>query len=197
VCFIGMKRAIKVILPALLLIVSIFGMTVNANAFTIVQTHIIDNDDAQGYSNSRMGFNTSISGSTLYYQDARTQRCVPSDYPNVYGRNRYWYFLKTPYKRSTYIYGTIYSYLYNAQFTDPCAEYLLYNPDAPSVILNSAGTINQDLAAAGWNKIGDASSKYLHTDGTISAGGVYLIPSSTYSTKYCGADAIKVELGYT
>ena len=53
-----MKRAIKVILPALLLIVSIFGMTVNANAFTIVQTHIIDNDDAQGYSNSRMGFNT-------------------------------------------------------------------------------------------------------------------------------------------
>lgn len=77
-----MKRAIKVILPVLLLIALMLGTILTANALTVVQTHIIDNDDAQGYTVERRGFDTWFQASNLYYQDARRQLCDSES--NVY-----------------------------------------------------------------------------------------------------------------
>lgn len=178
-----------------LLVALIAGTTVNAYAFTIAQTHIIDNDDAQGYSNSKVGFSKLIQGSNLYYQDARIQQCIPCE--PQFNYNEYKYYLQNFYKRYTPIYGTVSAYLYNANFTDPSARYELDSTYAPSVVQNSIlGYINQDFAAAGWNIIGTAIENYYYLDGSIGVSGVVLRPSDTNSTKYCGADAIKVELGY-
>ncbi len=58
-----------------------------------------------------------------------------------------------------------------------------------------AGYINQDFAAAGWNVIGTATT-------TPASGGVHstkmaeIEASKGHPTKNCGADAIKIELGY-
>lgn len=121
------------------------GTIVNVYAFTIEKTHIIDNDDAQGYSNEKVGFDTLIQASNLYYQDARMQAYNSTE-------NYYRYEIVPTYKRYTFIYEQVSAYLYNVNFTDPAAQY--YCLADRDYLGFSAGYINQDLAAAGWNVIG-------------------------------------------
>ena len=182
-----MKKAMKVILSVLLLIVLMIGATVNTYAFTVERTDTIDNDDAQGYDNSRSGFDTLLKASTLYYQDARTQVCN-SDW------NYYRYHLSKGYSRYTPIYGKVSAYLYNVKFTDPEAYYTISS--VTSVCDPPAGYINQDLAAAGWNEIGTAENNIQHATKKYVTLYATVQASQNHSTKTCGADAIKVELGY-
>lgn len=184
-CLIRMKRAIKVILPVLLLIALMLGTILTANALTVVQTHIIDNDDAQGYTVERRGFDTWFQASNLYYQDARRQLCDSES--NVY---RYMF---PAYTRNTAIYGKTSAYLYDVSFTDPEACYYLNNYADGAYL--TTGYINQDLAAPGWNVIGTRSTTAAG-NGLHRTQSIMLVAGKNHPTKYCGADAIKIELSY-
>lgn len=183
-----MRRLLKTVFPLALLVLLLTGLSLNAFALTtVVTTHIIDNDDAQGYSNARFGFDTWFQASTLYYQDARKQVCYSEDS----GYEYCYYF--PDYTSNGYIHAQVSAYLYNINFTDPSATYEINS--SSSIDYFVAGCINQDLAAPGWNVVGEAIAK-------VASGGLYYTntlgvrPSLTNPTKYCGADAIKIELGY-
>lgn len=181
------KKIRHIVVPMLILVMLIIGMTLSVQAFTIAQTDTIDNDDAQGYSNDREGFNEKFTGSNLFYQDARIQECTESYY--YYGYN-----LKTAYTRHTDIYGTVSAFLYHKRFTDPEANYLIGT--CSSSMYCSAGYINQNLAPAGWNEIGTAVNSLLFAPDIRSTDDVRVQPSGNHPGFYCGADAIKIELGY-
>ncbi len=161
------------------------GCITSVNAYTVHSTHIIDNDDAQGYSNSRYGFDTKINASTLYYQDARTQRCNSS---SVYSWNYGWHSRYTPF------YVTVNAFLYHASFTDPRAAY--YFTDGTSSIVNLVGYINQNTAPAGWSSIGTKATGIVSPEGKYYTNQVELVPSSNGASYTCGADAVKVVLQY-
>ncbi len=107
----------KIALPMLLLAVLVVNPSMNAYAFTVEETHIIDNDDEQGYANDRLHFDTWFQASNLYYQDARRQACN--------SENNYYDYLFDNYTRYTTIFGRISAYLYDISFTDPAAIYYI------------------------------------------------------------------------
>ncbi len=180
------RKLLKVILPISLVAAMMVGASLNVGAFTIAKTHIIDNDDAQGYSNDRYGFDTWFKGNTLYHQDARKQACTSGNYEYQYNFPQY--------SRYTKIYGRVSAYLYNISFTDPSACYMIM--DGKSFATAVAGYINQDLASPGWNTVGTATTGVTMPDNFQCTAFVSLVPSQSGSAKYCGADAIKIELGY-
>ena len=175
----------KYILSILLVTSLLIGGSLNLSAYTITQTHIIDNDDAQGYSNGRVGFDTVIHANYLYYGDARIQSC---NYP---GSAYYYYF--TPYGGNYKIYGQVSAYLNHSKFTDPRAAYYINDYSYSSSAF--AGYINQNLAPGGWNSVGIATATIHSADGLYSTRRVELVPSNT-SGCFCGADTIKVALGH-
>lgn len=178
-----LRRALVVLLVMALGVCA----SVSVNAFTTVHTYTIDNDDAQGYSNDREGFDTWFQSDNLYYQDARKQACDSSNYAYSYNFPTYY--------RYTTIYGKVSAYLYNPSFTDPAAWYGIN--DYLSYAFSDAGYINQDLAAAGWNVIGTATTEITLPDGYQCTNAVEVRPSTSNNTgKTCGADAIKIQLGY-
>lgn len=183
-----MKKVIAAVLPILLLFALIAGTTINAYAFQVVASHVIDNDDAQGYSNRRSGFDTRIQASNLYYQDARKQSCNSVE-------NYYEYILQDAYASRKTIQTEVSAYLYNTAFTDPQAKYVCRGTYSWSDFSLSVDYINQDLAAPGWNVIGTGQIFEGHSDGINYLTSVVLYPSSTNSTKYCGADAIMISYG--
>lgn len=180
------RKLFKTIVPIILVLSMVVGMSLSANAFTTYTTHIIDNDDAQGYSNEKYGFDNWFQASTLYYQDARKQVCNSDNNAYVYKFPKYY--------RYTTIYGQISAYLYNINFTDPSAAY--YMNDYLTYAYSGAGYINQDLAATGWNVIGTATTEIALPDGFQCTSAVEVWASQDNTTKYCGADAIKITLGY-
>lgn len=182
----------KRIILIVLVIALAMCLCTSAFAYTITTTHTIDNDDEQGYTTVRYGFDTWFQASTLYYQDARKQSCVAAESTNYSERYRYEYRF-TSYQRSTPIVAILSVYLYNTSFTDPNAYYSISTPS--SYTQCSVGYINQDLAAAGWNQF-ESVVQTLPLGGTYITDRVTLEPSTGNSAKYCGADAIKIELGY-
>lgn len=68
-------KSIEYVLSMVMVVALLAGGTMRAGAYTTYATYTIDNDDSHGYSNERYGFETKISGSTLFYQDARIQNC--------------------------------------------------------------------------------------------------------------------------
>lgn len=176
---------------AFLILVIMLTATTSALAFNIVAMHEIDNDDAQGYTTHRFGFEKMITGNTLAYGDARLQPCVKSSSDNFRDRNRYeycfWYSQERP------IVASVAAYLYNINFTDPRATYNI--DSASSYVLFTVGEINQDLAAAGWNEIGEVTGN-LPLGNKNYASAVILEPSENSPSKNCGADSIRVRLGY-
>lgn len=179
-------KFLKYVLPMVLVVALLVSGTMSASAYTTYATYTIDNDDAQGYSNDRYGFETKISGSTLFYKDARTQSC------NMNGSTYYYNF--PSYLRYTPIFATISAYLYHANFTDPRAAY--YINDYSSSASSLAGYINQNTAPAGWSQIGTADTGIRHAEGWYTTRRVELWASTRGSSYTCGADAIKVALQY-
>ena len=182
-----MKRTVKIIVLLSMVLMILCSFVINNYAYTYTVTHIIDNDDAQGYSNDRYGFNTWFQANNLYYNDARKQVCN-SHYYYKYKFTKY-------YRYSSDIYAQVSAYLYNINFTDPEANY--YINDYLTDVYAPAGYINQDLAATGWNVIGVAHTTLSIPDtGFRCTDAVEVWTSENHSTKYCGADAIRVRLGY-
>jgi hypothetical protein len=184
------KKSLSKMFAAILAATLTLCTTVSAVDFTEYKTHTIDNDDDNdegiGYHNSRSGFDTWFQNSKLFYGDARKHTCDSSFAEYVY------YF--PLYTRYTSIYGKISAYLYNTSFTDPSATYGI--GDTYTYYLAVAGTINQDLAAAGWNEIGTAQTTHYFPDTQkYTSDCVKVIPSEE-AGKNCGADAIKVVIGY-
>ena len=180
------------VLTVFMAIAMITCMAVSVSAFTTYTTHIIDNDDDNdegiGYFNERTCFDNWFRNDRLYFGEARKQDCDSSYYEYAY------YF--PVYMRYTPIFGEVSAYLYNVNFTDPAAMYGI--GDTYTYFLAVAGTINQDLAATGWNVIGTAeTTHYFPENNKYASDCVKVIPSSENNTgKTCGADAIKVKLGY-
>ena len=80
-------------------------------------------------------------------------------------------------------------------FTDPQAMYLV--SDTYSFAPSYAGSINQNLAACGWNNIGVASTYPLEPEeGIMIVRYSTLRASSTGSSYHCGADGVKLVIGY-
>jgi len=182
-----MKRIAKSLLGILLLVVMVLGLSNNANALTHTRTFIIDNDDAQGYSNNRNGFETWFQASTLYNQDARRQACDST--------NKYYNYVYPKVSSSQQMTVQISAYLYHTSFTDPA---VVYTANISSdIFFEPGGTLNQDLAAAGWNVVGDALIR-LPDDRVDSyyTSIVSIEPSGIVSGKYCGADAVKAVVTY-
>lgn len=180
-------KIFKLILPMVLITALFVGGTLNANAYTVYKTYIIDNDDAQGFSNKDYyGFDTKISGTNLYYKDARTQTCNKNG--SVY------YYDYPSYTRYTTIFVTISAYLYHKSFTDPRASYWINDYSAANSSL--AGYINQNTAPAGWNQIGTASADIRRADGLRATRRAEVWPSTNGSSYTCGADAVKVVIQY-
>ena len=185
------KKSLAKMFAAILVVMLTLCMTVNAVDFTEYKTHTIDNDDDNdeglGYSNSRSGFDTWFQNDKLFYGDARKQACDSSN-------PEYNYYFPV-YMRYTSIYGEVSAYLYNINFTDPAATYGI--GDTYTYFMAVAGTINQDLAAAGWNVVGTAQTTHYFSDTKKYATDcVTIVPSSNNAGKNCGADAIKVVIGY-
>ena len=181
------KTFLRRVLVVLLVMVLGVCASVSVNAFTTVHTYTIDNDDAQGFSNDRVGFDTWFQSTNLYYQDARKQACDSLSHSYSYNFDRY--------LRYSTIYGKVSAYLYNPSFTDPAAWYGIN--DYLSYSYSDAGYINQDLAAAGWNVIGTATTFMSSAEGYHCTNFVEVRPSTSNNTgKTCGADAIKIQLGY-
>lgn len=176
---------------AFLILVVMLTATTSALAFNIVVMHEIDNDDAQGYTTRRYGFEKMITGNTLAYGDARLQPCVKSSSDNFRDRNRYEYCFT--YSQERPIVASVAAYLYNINFTDLWAT---YNIDGTSsYAISTAGVINQDLAAAGWNEVGKVTID-LPMGNKYYASAVILEPSENSPSRNCGADSIRVRLGY-
>lgn len=179
-------KCLKFVLLLGMIMALLVGGSIGANAYTTYTTHIIDNDDAQGYSNDRYGFDTKLSARSLYYGDARLQTC------NSNGSTYYYNF--TPYGRSTKIYATVSAYLNHTKFTDPRAAYYINDYSTAGSAL--AGYINQNTAPGGWNQIGTASTGIRSASGLYATQRVELCASTQGSSYNCGADAIKVVLQY-
>ena len=138
-----MKVHKAIAIPSCVIVFLLNSASFTASA-TTTYNYYIDNDDISGnYSNSKNGFNTYITGSSLYLNDARTQASGSSS--NVYQWN-----LGNYSKFST---GTItlklYAHLNHTSFTDPRADYY-----AHSISEAQVGYLNQNLAPGGWNLIG-------------------------------------------
>lgn len=181
-----MKRIAKLMLVILL----ISGLSLSVYASTQTKTHIIDNDDAQGYTNNRIGFNTWFQSNTFYYKDARRQICS-SD-------NSFYQYIFPTISSSRPLSVQVRAYLYHPSFTDPVAVYGINS--SSSLFIKIAGTINQDLASPGWNVIGTASANISGSLGMGQLGYstwlVELRPSKNHTGKYCGADAVSVAVTY-
>lgn len=141
--------------------------------------YYIDNDDISGnYSNTRNGFNTYITGSSLYLNDARTQASGNSGYIYQWNLDDY----------SKFSTGTItlklYAHLNHTSFTDPRAEYYAY-----TIYDASVGYLNQNLAPGGWNLIGTTYITPYPSTSNACLYGAYVRPSNQngYTTAADGA----------
>lgn len=150
-------------------------MTLNSNAL------YIDNDDSKGYSNSRNGFDTYITSSAYYRNDARTQS---SGYTKQYTWN-----LDHDGKASyTGIDVSLYAYVNDSSFTDPRAKY-----SALASYQCTIGTLNQNTAARGWNYVGKVRLTPLTEVGerTVALYAVQVEPGSSYGYT-TAADGVQV-----
>lgn len=150
-------------------------MAMNSNAV------YIDNDDSQGYSNGRNGFDTYVTSSAYYRNDARTQS---SGYTKQYSWN-----LGDDRKVSyTGIDVSLYAYVNDSSFTDPRAKY-----SAVASYQYAIGTLNQNTAARGWNYVGKVRLTPLTAVGekTVALYGVVLAPGSSYGYT-TAADGVQI-----
>ena len=104
----------------------------------------VDNDDAQGNSNSRSGFNSYMSYSYCYLGDARKQACSTS---SIYQYQ--WIYGSSVNASGNSMTATLSVYLNHNDFTDPAAKYYI-NSGANSMETTLACTINQHTAPGGW-----------------------------------------------
>lgn len=166
---------------------SIFaGLTVAFSSLVAVNSVAvyIDNDDAHGYSNTRRGFDTYLSGDSHYNGDARRQ--------STGGNYEYaWWLNSASETSSSSIIVTLEAYVNHSNFTDPNATYYVNGCDT----IFEVNSINQNTADAGWNYVGRRVVKPLTSIGytRITTSAVCVIPSSNsgYNT---GADGIWVTL---
>ena len=170
-------------------ILSIFaGLTVAVSSVVAISSmadFYIDNDDAHGYSNARIGgFDTYLSGSSHYNGDARREET---------GKNAeyWWYFEGSGKTSSTSITVTLHAYVNHSTFTDPKANYCV---NACSTNFD-IGYLDQDSADAGWNYVGRRTVKPLTSIGynSVTPTGIVVQPSS-FNGYNTGADGIRVNL---
>lgn len=177
------------ILSMVMIFVMIASMCITSYAYTVAESYIIDNDDDDdenmGFYNDNEGFSW-FSAARSYNSDARI--CDIEDSPNSTGNYYMWGY--DEYFRSSRVFIELSVYLYNANFTDPSATYFTIDTGNYSEV--EIGTINQDLAATGWNVIG---TKYTSSSGSHGFSSVFVTPSDNIGES-CGADAIDVQLGY-
>ena len=179
-----MKRKSLKATIALLLTFILMNLLV-INIFAVSYT--IDNDDAQGFSNYGSANFTLYYGSNLWYGDGRLAASGSMD--TYYD---YYYPSYRATSSSQKIYGEIKAWLYDINFTDNSTSYCLR--DAVNDGFYSAGIINQDLAAPGWNNIGVAVLNG-KSSGKIQCADRVRIYSNWWGVgTNCGADAIEVIL---
>lgn len=148
------------------------------------KTYIIDNDDAQGYTNASKGFSNYLTGNTLYHSDARTQKNSST--------NGYYYQWNFPQysKTKANITARVGVYLYHDYFTDRYANYMLRRK---SQVFQAVGRIDQRYAAAGWT-YKNVTVKPIDSNGSNYVNAVVVEPGNKDSTAFTGADAVKVTL---
>lgn len=155
--------------------------TISFSSFAVEFT--IDNDDAQGYSNSRVGYNTYMEYSYLYLGDARKN--------STGNRNDYYHWIYPQLTASRYLAPTLSVYLNHNDFTDPQARYYVNvreEKDSGFSTMHLLGTINQHLAPGGWNTFQRVAISYpsnIYTDHVV----LLSYSGSGYNT---GADGIKI-----
>lgn len=164
------------------LIITILFNQISVMAAT---TYTIDNDDAQGHSNSSVGFSTYLSGTALYRGNARRQ---PSNSPSN-GMYR-WTYSKS-FNKSGNIKATLKVYLNDYSFTDPSAKY--YVNYGNHFVMKQIGIINQNTAPAGWSTVGTTTMSPIGQNQNHSLEYVELMPSGK-SGYYTGADGIIITL---
>ena len=160
---------------------------INFSALAALRVKLVDNDDAQGHSTSRIRFDTYISDSACYYGDARKQA---TGYTSYGGRWSYRYTYDTPVSGRGTIFATLTVYLNSYEFTDPGAQYYI-NESGTSMVMHLAGTVNQNTALGGWNGLPMLSLDFTDAAG-YNASRYTELEAGTSAGYYTGADAIQV-----
>lgn len=129
----GLMKNYKLILCFILTFLLFMSFSASALEYTI------DNDDAQGYSNTRYGYDTYMQYSYLYLGDARRQE---TGHELTYYR---WVY--PTYTKAGKMNVQVSVYLNHNDFTDPQASYAVHCHDG----FHQIGFLNQRTAPGGWS----------------------------------------------
>ena len=161
------RKTIKRLVSLLLAIVLLCTLVMSASA---AGTYVgVDDDDAQGHSNSSVGTWTKVYSDNLYYGEALRTSCTSSSPQKEYN----WIF-----RNSVNGYGTVgitlSVWLYHSSFTDPQASYYAKVSNLYSV---RCGQVNQNTARAGWTDFTLKQWVSFFPNNSNGVAGIRLIPS--------------------
>ena len=187
--FLMSKKRKKFILFTLVLVFAlIFAIFSDMPVFAVTAKDV-DNDDAQGNSNSWYDNNwTYLSANSCYYNDARKHA---TGEPPV--QIAYWY--RYTYQTQVAKYGTIYAnlsvWLNHNDFTDSATKYYIQSSGNSVFMLQIAGYLNQNLAPGGWSNF-NTTTISTNTPGDYIVSKYVQLAANTVTGMTTGADFIRV-----
>lgn len=179
------RKVVKRLVSLLLVVILLCTLALSASA---AGTYVgVDDDDAQGNSNSSGGTWSKVYSDNLRYGEALYTSCTT--YGNGATKFYRWIFAN-PVRGSGDMGITLSVWLYHSSFTDPAATYYAYTH---SYSLQKIGTVNQNTAPAGWT---DFDYKTIRC---LDAGGANVIQAIEMRTsqnagRSCGADWVEATI---
>lgn len=181
------KHTLKRIVSLLLAVTILNMLTISVSA---AGTYVgVDDDDAQGNSNSSLGSWSRVYSSNLKYGEGLITTCT------TYGNNGASKFYKWIFAYPVYGQGdmgiTLSVWLYHSQFNDPSAKYYVWTHSSMGQLV---GSVNQNTAPAGWTDFPYKTIKCYDAGGVNVCQGIELIPSTRGSSYTCGADWVEATI---
>lgn len=173
---------------SLVLAIALLCNAVSANA---ASKYIgVDDDDAQGNSNSSIGTWTKVRSDNLKYGEGLITPCTLT---SGGGQKEYqWLFNRIGGYGKV---GVTFSvWLYHSSFNDPAARYYAKVSNLYSVL---CGQVNQDTAPAGWTDFPKTEWASFYPNNSNGVSGFCLDPSTRGSSYTCGADWVEATVYYT
>lgn len=177
-----MKKIISVFLTSMIII----SLLISLSAFGAVKIVYVDNDDSQGHTNARSGYNTYITGSSHYRNDARTQ-ATGSTY-NYYE----WDLCDDKVTSRTGITLSLYAHINHSTFNDQGASY-----SALCSYSSFINVINQETFSPTWYIVGTVYLTPYTAVGErdVTLHGAFVQPGTSYGYT-SAADGLRFNLTY-
>lgn len=143
----------------------------------------VDDDDAQGHSNSSIGTWTRVYSDNLKYGEGLITTCTSN--------KEYRWIFRSPVAGQGDMGITLSVWLYHSSFNDPAARYYVYRHSHVSRLI---GTVNQNTAPAGWTDFPYVTINAMDAGGANMIQSIILIPSTRGSSYTCGADWVEATI---